>query len=86
MTCSPYIPGKGYPVEASNIQKLLKKTDWNTIKVKAVGSMYTVWLNGEKTMEYNSDTAIEKGPVGLQLHPSRDMDIAFRNILFAELK
>jgi len=86
LTCSPYIPGKGYPVEATNVEKLLKKTDWNTIKVKAVGSVYTVWLNGEKTMEYDSDTAVEKGPIGLQLHPGRDMDIEFKNILFAELK
>ncbi|MDZ7606156.1 MAG: DUF1080 domain-containing protein [Cyclobacteriaceae bacterium] len=85
LTCSPYIPGKGYPVEASNVQNLLKKTDWNTIKVKATGSVYTVWLNGEKTLEYDSDTALEKGPVGLQLHPGRDMQIEFRNILFAEL-
>jgi hypothetical protein len=86
LTCSPYIPGKGYPVEASNVQQLLKKTDWNTIKVKAVGSVYTVWLNGEKTLEYDSDTAVEKGPIGLQLHPGRDMQIEFKNILFAELK
>ncbi len=85
MTCSPYIPGKGYPVEASNIKKLLKMNDWNTIKVKAEGSLYTIWLNGEQVLEYDSDTAIEEGPVGLQLHPNREMSIEFKNILFAEL-
>ena len=85
MTCSPYIPGKGYPAEAKNIKELLKMDDWNTIKVKAQGSVYTMWLNGEEVLTYDSDTAIEKGPVGLQLHPGRDMDIEFRNILFAEL-
>ena len=85
MTCSPYIPGKGYPVEAKNIKQLLKMDDWNTIKVKADGSVYTMWLNGEEVLTYDSDTAIEEGPVGLQLHPNRDMHIDFRNILFAEL-
>lgn len=85
MTCSPYIPGKGYPVEASNIKNLLKLDDWNTIKVKAMGSIYTIWLNGEQVLEFDSDTAIEEGPVGLQLHPGRDMTIDFKNILFAEL-
>ena len=85
MTCSPYIPGKGYPVEASNIQELLKMDDWNSIKVKAAGSVYTMWLNGEKVLTYDSDTAVEEGPVGLQLHPNRDMHIDFKNILFAEL-
>lgn len=85
MTCSPYIPGKGYPVEAKNIKELLKMDGWNTIKVKAVGSVYTIWLNGEQVLTYDSDTAVEKGPVGLQLHPGRDMHIDFKNILFAEL-
>ena len=85
MTCSPYISGKGYPAEASNIKELLKLDDWNTIKVKAVGSVYTMWLNGEEVLTYDSDTAIEEGPVGIQLHPNRDMTIDFKNILFAEL-
>ncbi|MBV6643707.1 MAG: DUF1080 domain-containing protein [Cyclobacteriaceae bacterium] len=85
MTCSPYIPGKGYPVEASNIKELLKMDGWNTIKVKTVGSVYTIWLNGKEVLEYDSDTAIEEGSVGLQLHPGRDMTIDFKNILFAEL-
>ncbi len=85
LTGSPYIPGKGYPVEASNVQKLLKMTAWNTMKVEAKGSVYTIWLNGEKVLTYDSDTAIEKGPIGLQLHPGRDMRIDFKNILFAEL-
>lgn len=85
MTCSPYIPGKGYPVEAKNIDKLFKQGDWNTIKVRAIGSIYTMWLNGEEVLTYDSDTAIEEGPVGIQLHPNRDMNIDFRNIEFAVL-
>ena len=34
LTGSPYIPGKGYPVEAENVKELLKMDDWNTMKVK----------------------------------------------------
>ncbi len=85
MTCSPYIPGKGYPAEAKNIKNLLKMDDWNTIKVKALGSVYTMWLNGEEVLTYDSDTAIEEGPVGLQLHPNKEMTIQYKKILFAEL-
>lgn len=86
MTGSPYIPGKGYPVEASNVAKLLKDKEWNTIKVKAVGNMYIVWLNGEEVLSYESSDVLEKGPIGLQLHPGRDMEASFRNIRIAELK
>jgi len=85
MTCSPYIPGKGYPVEAKNIKKLLKAKDWNTMRIQAIGKEYTVWLQGEKVMTYKSDSAIKEGPVGIQLHGSRDMGIDYRKLKLAEL-
>ena len=44
MTCSPYIPGKGYPVEAKNIKKLLRPKDWNTMRIQAIGKEYTCLL------------------------------------------
>ena len=86
MTCSPYIPGKGYPVEAKNIKKLLKAKDWNTMRIQAIDKEYTVWLQGEKVMTYKSASAIEEGPLGIQLHGSRDMSIDYRNLKLAELK
>ena len=85
MTGSPYIPGKGYPVEAENIARLLKMDNWNTMKVQAVKKVYTVWLNGEQVLEYESENAIDKGPIGFQLHPGKDMAIDFRNIKIGEI-
>lgn len=85
MTGSPYIPGKGYPVEASDVQQLLKLKDWNTIKVEAKGNLYKVWLNGKQVLNYESEDGVDKGAIGLQLHPKRDMAIDFRNIKIAEL-
>ena len=85
MTCSPYIPGKGYPVEAKNIKKLLKAKGWNTMRIQAVGKEYTVWLQGEKVMTYKSDSAIDEGPIGIQLHGGRVMGIDYRKLKLAEL-
>ncbi len=85
MTCSPYIPGKGYPVEANGVADLLDEKGWNTIKIKAVGNTYTTWLNGQEVMEYVSETAVDEGPIGIQLHPNREMSIEYRNILVAEV-
>lgn len=85
MTCSPYIPGKGYPVEAKNIKKLLKAKGWNTMRIQAVGKEYTVWLQGKKVMTYNSDSAIAEGPLGIQLHGGRNMGIDFRKLKLTEL-
>jgi len=85
MTGSPYIPGKGYPVEAEGVKDILKLSDWNTMKVQADKKVYTVWLNGQKVMEYESESAIEKGPIGIQLHAGKDMAIDYRNIKIGEI-
>lgn len=86
MTGSPYVPKQGYPVEASNIPELLLLGEWNTMRAKAVGNTFMVWLNGEEVMTYVLKGAKLEGPVGLQLHPNRDMSIEFRNIKLAELE
>ena len=85
LTASPYIPGKGYPVEAKGVEELLKLDDWNTLRIRAVGKTYTTWLNGEEVMNYTSDSAIEEGPLGIQLHGGREMTIQYRNMGVTEL-
>ena len=86
MTGSPYISGKGYPVEAKGVKELLKLDDWNTMKICAEGKKYTVWLGGEKIMTYESDSAIKKGKIGIQLHGNRVMSIEYRNLPVRSLK
>ncbi len=85
MTGSPYIAGKGYPVEAEGVKELLKLDDWNEMTIVAKGDDYTVWLNGEFVMQYESESAAEKGPIGIQLHGNRDMSVEYRDIRIAEL-
>lgn len=85
MTASPYIAGKGYPVEAEGVADLLDPKDWNSMTIVAKDNHYTVWLNGRFVMSYASESAIEKGPIGIQLHPKNEMSISYRNIRIAEL-
>lgn len=85
MTGSTFISGKGYAKEAIKAKELLKLNNWNTMKVKVVRGLYTIWLNGEQVCVYESDSAVEKGPVGLLLHPGREMQIEFKNIKLAAL-
>jgi hypothetical protein len=80
MTASPYIAGKGYPVEAEGVKELLKVDGWNTMKIEAVGKDYVTWLNGQKVMSYTSESAVPKGKLGIQLHGGREMAIEYRNI------
>lgn len=81
MTGSPYIASKkGYPVEAEGVAELLKEGEWNRMKITAMGNVYTVELNGKKVVEYTSDTSIEKGPIGLQVHAGLDMKVEYRKL------
>jgi len=85
MTASPYIPGKGYPVEAEGVKELLKMDDWNQMRIEVRGTEYAVSLNGKKVMTYKSECGKAKGPIGLQLHGDRDMAIDYRNLKVGEL-
>ena len=85
MTGSPYIAGKGYPVEGKGVKELLKPSDWNHMTIVAVGKNYTVYLNGQHVMTYDSESAIERGPIGIQLHGNRDMSADYKNIKVAAL-
>ena len=85
MTASPYVPGKGYPVEAKGVKDLLKMKGWNKMKVELKGNTFKVWLNGKMVMTYTAEKMEEAGPIGLQLHPNNEMSIDFRKIKVAEL-
>jgi hypothetical protein len=85
MTGSVYVPGKGYPVEATNMNEILKPKDWNSMKIEVVGNIYTIWVNDEEVLRYESAESIKEGPIGIQLHPGREMEISYRNMRIAEL-
>jgi len=86
MTALPYIPSlKGYPVQVDTAQKVLNKKDWNTLKIEVIGSSYTTWLNETEITTYHSKTIAPSGPIGIQLHPGREMNISFRNIIVTDL-
>ena len=91
MTASPYIAGRGYPVEAEEkegvkgVKNLLRINEWNTLRIVAVGPKYDTWLNGVHVMTYTSENAKDEGPIGLQLHGNKVMSIDFRHLKVKEL-
>lgn len=85
MTCSVYARGK-YTGIAEGVDKLLKLNDWNTMRIKAQGSKYTVWLNGEQVLEYEDPAFPAAAPIGLQIHSNVKMKVEFRNIKARELE
>jgi hypothetical protein len=84
MTALPYVAGKGYPVQVETAQTVLRRDDWNTLRIELAGSACTTWLNGREIMTYRSDALARSGPIGIQVHPQREMSLSFRNIVVTE--
>src|SRR6056300_91754 len=84
MTGSPYVPKQGYPKKAE-IENILQSKAWNTMTIIAEKNNYKVWLNNQMVLNYTLENASLEGPVGLQLHPGRTMEIEFREIFIKKL-
>ncbi|MDZ4149343.1 MAG: DUF1080 domain-containing protein [Flavobacteriaceae bacterium] len=67
-------------------EQALKMGEWNTMKIKVVGSEVTTWLNGTK-MVYIKDEKIGKGEGGiaLQIHSGGGIKVRWRNLFIREL-
>ena len=80
MSGSFYI-GK-YPEEgqAKNAATLVKVGEWTKFRLQAKGDTFTVWINGEKAVEYKDPKYAGPGPIGLQIHPGVKMKVEYRNI------
>ncbi|WP_338286891.1 DUF1080 domain-containing protein [Luteolibacter sp. LG18] len=80
LTCSPYIKKTGkYPVEA-DVKDVFKDGEWNKFVITARGNHYLVSLNGKQVLDYTSETSIDEGPIGFQVHPGVEMKVEFRNL------
>ena len=65
----------------------LKKNDWNTYTIRAVGPRITLAINGVTTVDYTEpDASIPRtGVVALQVHSGPPLRVAFRKIRIKEL-
>ena len=43
------------------------------MKVQAIGSVYTIWLNGKQVSVFEAEKVVDEGPLGLQLHGGKVM-------------
>jgi len=79
--------GRGWlyqiPDEKENI---LKEGEWNTMRVKVVGSEVTTWLNGQE-MTHLEDPLIGKanGRIALQIHDGGGIKVLWKNLVVKPL-
>jgi hypothetical protein len=76
--------GRGWLYQPT--EEHLKQTEWNTMRVKAVGDNVTVWLNGVEVTNL-TDSAFSKrqGRLALQIHDGGGIKVLFRNLKLVTL-
>jgi hypothetical protein len=79
--------GRGWVVQpkAADIKEWLKPGDWNEMKIEAVGTRVTVYINGHKAAQLADDTRGRlHGKLALQLHGGQEVDVWLKEIEIAE--
>lgn len=74
--------------DAGELQKKIKKGDWNTYRVVALGNHLQHFINGQLMADITDNDPQEarfKGILALQLHAGPPMKVQFRNIRIKEL-
>jgi len=62
------------------VAKYYKPKEWNEMKVEAVGSHVTSWINGAKAAEITDDQQRMEGVCALQIHGGQDVHVMFKDI------
>jgi len=79
--------GRGWLVQIPDEKEnILKMGEWNTMKIKVVGSHVTTWLNGQQMVDITDDKIGQgKGAIALQIHDGGGIKVKWRNLMVKEL-
>ena len=58
----------------------VKKEDWNTYEIQAVGSRVRTWLNGKPCVDLDDPAGARRGIIALQVHSGGPTEVRFRNL------
>jgi hypothetical protein len=85
---SLYCMGKAFIAENRDPSSV-KKDDWNSIRIRAVGDEITIVQNGKTIIQVRDSTFRNAGSIGAQVHQGKEfegMEIRLRNIRLRPLK
>src|SRR4051812_23302721 len=68
--------------EMAELNKVLKRNDWNDYKIRCEGKHIQLWINGVKTVDYTEiDPKIpDYGIIGLQIHGGGKAEAWYKDI------
>ena len=73
--------------DIAEVNKVLKRNEWNNYEVRCEGKRIRVTLNGYQTVDYTEpDDAIEQfGIIGLQIHGGAKAEASYKEVVIEEL-
>jgi hypothetical protein len=74
--------GRGWLVKPEVEKELvLREGQWNTLKIRMMGSQLTSWLNGVQMVSINDEAiGAGEGSIALQIHDGGGIKVKWRNI------
>ena len=76
-------------VNPKEIEKVVKKGEWNDYRIVCKGEKIQIFLNGTQTVDYTEKEpkkGATKGIIAFQLHAGPPMLVSFKDIYIKELK
>jgi hypothetical protein len=69
------------------LQRVLKRNDWNDYLIRCEGKRVQLWINGKQTVDYTEpDDSIEQsGIICLQIHGGPPSEASYKDISIEEL-
>ena len=71
----------------AELDKVLKRDDWNDYVIRCEGRRIQLWVNGYQTVDYTEpDESLEqKGLIGLQIHGGPPSEAWYKDITIRSL-
>ncbi|HEX4131155.1 MAG TPA: DUF1080 domain-containing protein [Pirellulales bacterium] len=73
--------------DAAEIDKVLRRNEWNDYVIRAEGPHIQLWINGSQTVNYTEpdDAIARRGIIGLQIHAGAPSEAWYKDITIQEL-
>ena len=71
----------------AELNKVLKREDWNEYQIRCEGKRIRLWVNGLQTVDYTErdDTISQFGLIGLQIHGGAVAEASYKDIIIKQL-
>jgi Domain of Unknown Function (DUF1080). len=79
--------GRGWLIQPdSALDNALKPNTWNTMRIQALGSKITTWLNGQEMITLDdAKIGAANGQIALQIHDGGGIKVRWKNLRITQL-